>query len=126
MSAALEALAKKLAKVRGVVASPSAFGEMEAWWVGGKEIAHVKRDVIDLRLTKAGIRARKPELAGHASVMLRKSGSDWVEVAVRTRADAELAYTLFLAAVEAHRPREGAAAKLPPSGAALARRRRFH
>jgi hypothetical protein len=126
VSAALDLLAKKLSKVRGVITSPSGFADMDAWWVGGKEIAHVKRDVLDLRLTKAGIRARKAQLAAHPGVVMRKSGSDWVEIAIASKADADFAYTLFLEAVEAHRPRDGEGGKLPPTGAALARRRKFH
>jgi hypothetical protein len=116
-------------RVDGVIESPSAFGTDEdvAYWVNGKEIAHWDRDgSIDVRLTRKGISGRRAELKTDARVDLRRSGSDWVQIRCTSRKDVPFVLELFEAAVEAHRAPSGQMAKLPPTGAALERRRRFH
>jgi hypothetical protein len=115
-----------MAAVAPTVVSPSMFSDREAYWVDGKEIAHGHDDgTFDVRLTRAVIRSMRDALRADARVTLRSSSSDWIEVAVRTRADVEWFLALYERAVEAHRPK-GRAAKPPPCGAALERRRRFH
>ena len=59
-------------------------------------------------------------------IELRKNASDWLRVNVTNRADAALVEDLGRAAAAAHAPAPGEAAKPPPEGADLARRRRFH
>jgi hypothetical protein len=59
-------------------------------------------------------------------VTLRASPSDWLTVEFGTAADEVFVLELAEIAAAAHRPAGAAAGLLPPTGAALARRRRFH
>lgn len=120
-------LRQALAAIDGIEESDSAFKDDVGYWVNGKEIAHFEGDrAIDIRLTRAVIRDRRAELKVDARVRLRPSSSDWLTVEL-TGADAT-AFVLELvkAAVAAHRTAPGTTAAPPPSGAELARRRRFH
>ena len=116
----------RMARVEGVLVSPSAFADRDAFWVDGKEIAHAEGDSVDLRLTRRVISEHRARLRADPRVTLRRSGGDWLEAQVAAPADAALALELFELAVAAHRPARGEAVRLPPTGAALARRRRFH
>ncbi|MGI8794680.1 MAG: luciferase family protein [Acidimicrobiales bacterium] len=78
---------------------------------------------LDLRLTKTQISRRRGELKADARVTLRRNSSDWLELAVGPD-DVEWAMRLVIAAVHANR--STAPAGLPPTGADLGRRRRFH
>jgi len=82
--------------------------------------------VIDVRLTKAGVRERRAELRADERVTLRKSASDWIEVRFRSDADVAFVVELVAQAVAAHRPPPGTAPRSAPRGAELDRRRRFH
>lgn len=129
MNAMEKSIRAAFRKVDGVVESPSALGTDEdiAYWVNGKEIAHWDRDgSIDIRLTRKGISARRAELKAEDRVDLRRSGSDWVAIRCASKRDVLLVLELFEAAAEAHRAPPGQMAKLPPTGADLERRRRFH
>jgi hypothetical protein len=129
MNALERSLRKAFRAVDGVLESPSALGTDEdiAYWVNGKEIAHWDRDgSIDIRLTRKGISGRRAELKADERVDLRRSGSDWVQVRCTSREDVALALDLFEAAVAAHAAPPGQTPKPPPTGADLARRRRFH
>jgi hypothetical protein len=118
---------KCIMSIDGVTLSPSGFGDVDAYWVNGKEIAHFDDPTtVDLRLTRAGISARRPELKADPRVTLRRSGSDWVEVRVATKDDLAWLTSLVEAAADAHRAPEGSTPKSPPVGAELDRRRRFH
>lgn len=120
-------LATRLRGIGGVVESPSAFSEDDAFWCNGKEIAHFDSDdVVDLRLTKAVIRELRSALREDARVELRKGSSDWVEVRVASTDDIAFVMELAERAAAAHRARAGELPKLPPVGADLVRRRRFH
>jgi hypothetical protein len=79
---------------------------------------------LDVRLTKAFIRERRAELRGREEVELRRGTSDRVRVRVKSRAEFDLAYELVRDAVAANVPT--AEPGLPPIGAELERRRRFH
>jgi hypothetical protein len=57
-------------------------------------------------------------------VTLRKNASDWIAFVIAKKADENDALDLVRAAVAANAPT--APAGLPPTGADLARRRRFH
>ncbi len=129
MSTIERSLRKAMRGMDGVLESPSAFGTDEdiAYWVNGKEIAHWDRDgSIDIRLTRRGISERRAELKADDRVLLRRSSSDWLQVRCDSRRDVALVLELFEAAVSAHRAPGGQSPKLPPSGAKLESRRRFH
>jgi Family of unknown function (DUF5519) len=122
-----ETLAAALCRIDGVIEGESAFKDGPAFWAGGKEIAHFESEhAIDLRLTRAQIRARRAELRADPRVELRPGSSDWLTVAFASAADEEFVLALAEIAAAAHRPADGSAAPAPPTGAALARRRRFH
>ena len=92
-----------LGALDGVEISPSMFGEGDAIWCNGTEIAHFDADdVVDVRLTKALIRARRTELRADERVTLRKHTSDWLEVRV-TNADLDFVVELVTHAAGAHR-----------------------
>ena len=99
-----------------------------ALWVNGTEILHP--DVpghFDVRLTRRVIRELKDRLAADERVRLRPSArSDWLEVEVRCADDKMFLRELAELAVAAHRPPPGATSLPPPTGTALARRKRFH
>jgi len=82
--------------------------------------------VIEVRLTRTAIRERRPELKADTRVVPRPSGADWITVHVTGPEDISFVVGLVEVAEEAHRPPEGVAAKPPPTGRELERRRRFH
>jgi hypothetical protein len=120
-------LAAALCRIGGVAESDSAFKDAPGFWVNGKEIAHFEgASAIDLRLTRAEIQARRVRLRTDPRVTLRSGASDWLTVEFGTAADEAFVLELAEIAAAAHRPPDGSAPLLPPTGAALARRRRFH
>jgi hypothetical protein len=120
-------LHQRLTRLQGVTVGESMFGNGEAFWVNGREIAHFEaHHVIEVRLTKAAIRERRPELKADTRVVLRPSGADWITVQIAGPEDIGFVVGLVVVAEEAHRPPEGVAAKPPPTGSDLERRRRFH
>jgi hypothetical protein len=122
-----ERLRRRLAGVEGLIESESMFAPNPAYWVNGKEVAHFEADgVIEIRLTRARIKARRPALKSDPRVHLRPSGADWITVRVSDAGDLDFVAELVDLARDAHLPPAGVTAKPPPTGAALARRRRFH
>lgn len=122
-----DSLAASLCRIDGVVEADSAFRHGPGFWVNGTEIAHFEgASAIDLRLTRAEIRARRARLRDDPRVTLRSSSSDWLKVDFSTAADEAFVLELASAAAAVHRPLGRGATRLPPTGAALARRRRFH
>jgi Family of unknown function (DUF5519) len=110
--------------IDGVALGEGAFAPGPALWVGKREIAHFDANgTLDVRLTWPVIRERRAELDADDRVSLRASRSDWLEVRLATKTE-DFAFTLVDAAVAANLPT--AAPGLPPTGADLARRRRFH
>ena len=82
-----EALSEQLLSLDALDERPSRFGGKSAFWSGKREIAHFEGPgVLDLRLTRPEIRARKAELRADARVTLRGS-SDWVEVSFSAAPD---------------------------------------
>ena len=67
---------------------------------------------------------RRAELTADDRVTLRRTASDWLTVRVASDADRKYALALVAVAVEVNRPT--APPGPPPTGADLARRRRFH
>lgn len=115
----------RCAALDGVAIGESAFGSGPAIWVGKREVAHLDDEsTLDVRLTRSVIRARRAELAADDRVGLRRGTSDWVEVHLTGPQDVELSLELVRQAVEANR--QTAPPGLPPTGAELERRRRFH
>ena len=118
-----------LAKVDGFAESASIFSDDDderAYFVNGTQVAQRHGPGrFHLRLTRRVISAHRPELKADDRVVL-KSGSDWAEVKVQSPADVDFLLRLAELAAAAHRPPAGTAAKPPPTGAELARRRRFH
>jgi len=123
-----EALEVRLLEIDDLDVSASAFQSGDAYWVNGKEVLHFDaEDVIDLRLTQAEIRGRRPALRSDPRVNLRRSSSaDWLEVRFAEPDDVDFVIELVKAAAAAHRPAHGQPSKPPPSGPDLERRRRFH
>jgi hypothetical protein len=116
-----------LAGIDGVEVSDSSFKDDIGYWVNGKEIAHFEGEAaIDIRLTRAGIRARRAELRADPRVALRASGSDWLTVQLTGRDATAFVVELVEAAAAAHRAAPGTIANPAPQGAHLERRRRFH
>jgi hypothetical protein len=122
-----DGLREALSRIEGVVESDSAFTRDLAFWVNGREIAHFEgQNAIDIRLTRAEIRARRTELRQDPRIELRPNSSDWLTASFPEPADQEFVIGLMEIAAAAHRQAAGATAKPPPTGAALERRRRFH
>jgi hypothetical protein len=120
-------LEARLRMIEGVIVSESMFGDGDAYWVDGKEIAHFEReDVIEVRLTRQLIRERRPAFKADDRVELRPSGADWITVRTSSRRDVVFVVDLVTIAADAHQPPPGQTAKAPPTGEALRRRKRFH
>ena len=114
----------RCAAIDGVTLREGAFSPGPALWVGTREVAHVDHDgVLDVRLTRAVIRAMRPALRDDPRVHFRRNPSDWVGLEVISDADETWALGLIQAAVSANVPT--APPGPPPEGADLARRRRF-
>jgi hypothetical protein len=108
--APLDRLLDGLAKLDGVSCAPSQFSDRPAYWVNGKEIAHVEganergdSHSLDLRLTRAQISARRARLKADPRVTLRRSGGDWLELRVASAEDVAFGLELCALAVEAHK-----------------------
>jgi len=121
-------LRRALTRLPGVTESESMFKEELAYWVHGREIAHFESDrVIDVRLTRAEIRAQKDRLAAAGEVVRRRApSSDWLVVDFSTRPGYALALDLAGRAAVIHAAPPGKAAAEPPTGGRLASLRRFH
>jgi hypothetical protein len=122
----VEAFIERCAKaIDGAQLGDAVFSEGIALWVGTREIAHAHGEgVVEIRLTKGGVRARRLELRADGRVTLRKNASDWIEFGMVDERDETDAFALVQVAVAANAltARPG----LPPTGADLARRKRFH
>lgn len=127
MNALQTRLWEQLARIPGMLEGESVFSSGPAYWVNGKQVAHfIDDERMELRLTKPVIRELRAELTEDARIELRSSSSDWIIVRLADQTDIGFVFDLAARAAEAHLPADGAAPKLPPTGADLARRRRFH
>jgi hypothetical protein len=108
----------------GTAVGEGAFAAGPALWVGRREIAHFDDELmLDVRLTQATIRLRRDKFQSDERVSLCRGRSDWLTITVGPE-DAEWARRVVLEAVAANLPT--APAGLPPTGAELEPRRRFH
>ena len=117
---------KELRSIADVLESPGIFSDEDAYWVNAKEIAHFHDGSLELRLTRALIRAHRERLRADRRIERRAPSSDWIVVRCGSSRDVALVRELAELAAAAHRPPPGALPELPPTGAALERRRRFH
>ena len=121
---------KTLTAIDGADVGSSVFADDDsspALWANGKQITNFRSDdTIEVRLTKKGISAERSRLKADERIEVRKNSSDWLTVRFTTPGDIALVRELAELAVAAHRPAGNATSKPPPSGADLARRRRFH
>ncbi len=101
----LDRLLDGLSRLDGVSCAPSQFSDRPAYWVNGKEIAHVEGDGVslDLRLTRPGISAQRARLKGDPRVTLRRSGGDWLELRVASAEDVAFGLELCALAVAVHK-----------------------
>ncbi len=109
----------------GAELGDAVFSEGVALWAGQREIAHAHGESnVEIRLTKDGIRAHRVELRADGRVTLRKNASDWLEFEIADERDETDAFELVRTAItlNALTAKPG----LPPTGADLERRRRFH
>lgn len=116
---------ERCADIDGAGLGEGAFAPGPAIWVGKREVAHFDDErTLDVRLTKSAIQTRRAELKADERISLRRGSSDWLGVRVTSETDAEYALAVVRDAVAANlaTARPG----LPPTGAELARRRRFH
>jgi hypothetical protein len=95
-----------LVREEGVHEDRSSFKDAPSLWVDSTEVAHWDDDkTLDIRLTRAVIRARRPEFRADPRVKLRQSSSaDWLELGIRGPGDHTFALELLREAVDAHRP----------------------
>jgi hypothetical protein len=119
---------RALGAIEGFEEGSSIFSDDDAeraWFVDGTQVANLVRgDTLGLRLTRRNISALRARLKADPHIELRRS--DWIRI--RLDADVNLDWILELAetAAAAHRPPPGVPPRMPPRGADLARRRRFH
>lgn len=86
--------------MRGLLRAPSQFGTRPpALWLGRREIAHLHRDEVEIRLTRAGISARRAELRSDLRIDTRRPGSEWVRLKLRRADDVERGLELLRDAI---------------------------
>ncbi len=118
-------LLERLGRIDGAIIAEGAFAPGPALWVGKREIAHFDDEhTLDVRLTRNVISTRRSTLRVDNRVVLRPGTSDWLEVKIESPVDVEFAISLVVEAVASNL--ETAQPGLPPTGAELERRRRFH
>jgi len=101
--------------------------EDDALWLDAKQIAHEKGpSVLEVRLTRAVMRAEKAGVMADPRLAHPRKSSEWVTLTLSGPDDLPFAHRVIALAAAAHRPAEGAVLRRPPTGADLARRRRFH
>jgi len=117
---------KALRAIEGVLESPGTFSEDDAYWVNGKEIAHLHDGNLELRVTRRLFSANRERLRADPRIQRRTPSSDWITIRCASPRDLVIVRELAEMAAAAHRPPPGVPAELPPIGAELERRRRFH
>jgi hypothetical protein len=101
---ALDDFMSRGARMRGITVRQSKFRKHgDALWLGKTEVAHCHNGDVDVRLTRAVVRALRDELRSDARIDLRGPGYDWILVRVRRTADSERALELLRHAIRAAR-----------------------
>jgi len=96
-------LERQIANLPGVEERPSRYGHGRSFAAGGREIAHFHGDErLDVRLTRAEIRARKRAGGLDGRLMSRGSSSDWVEIRIVGAPDVAFALSVVEEAVRAN------------------------
>lgn len=91
------------AALKGVTAAPSRFGfHRPALWLGARQIAHARRDDVEVRLTRGVMRRMRDELRADLRINMRQPGSDWIIVYLRRTSDVERAIELLRLAIRAN------------------------
>ena len=120
---------KGLLAIDDVHEGEAIFGDRDrttAYFVDAKQMANfVDENSLAIRLSRKKISELRAELKADENVDLPRSGGDWMGVSFSTRADADRAIELASIAAAVYRP-DGRPARLPPTGADLTRRQRFH
>ena len=122
MNALQARVRKRLLAIDGVVEGENVFSDGAAFWVNGTQVAHFMDDaVMQLRLTRAAIRAQRERLRADARVELRQGASDWVKIRV-TKAQRCRARRASWRRLPRRRTgrHDGATPAPPPTGADLA------
>ena len=107
----------------------SAFSQSDdhdALWVDARQIVHEKSpSVLEVRLTKAAMRAQRAGVMADPRLSHARKASEWVTVTLGGLDDLSFIHQVIALAAAIHRPVAGAVLRGPPVGADLARRRRF-
>lgn len=89
--------------LRTVEEHRSRFAHVPALRVGSREFLHFDRPgLVDLRLTRRVIRAKRELLADHPSTRFRGASSDWVNFELKSEADVEFVASLLPLTIEAN------------------------
>jgi luciferase-like monooxygenase len=91
------------AALRGLTTAPSRFGSHRpALWHGTRQIAHPRREDVEIRLTRGLMRRMRDELRADLRINLRQQGSDWIIVYLRRTSDVDRAIELLRLAIRAN------------------------
>lgn len=127
MASLAQRLRKALLEIDDVIAGDSIFEEgAEAFFVDARQMAQIIDGEAHIRLSWPVIREHRDRLRTDARVRIPRSGTDWLAVTFRTAKDLPLVLELVELAAAQYRPPPGRPARPPPTGADLARRRRWH
>lgn len=122
-------LRKLLLAIPDVHEGEQVFGDRDrstASFVDATQMANfVGQNSLAIRLSRRKISGMRGELKADERVDLRRSGGDWIGVRFDNDKDVQFAAELCSAAAAVYRP-VGRPARLPPTGADLKRRQRFH
>ena len=112
--------------IPGLEEGENSWGDDTALWVNAKQMANFTAPrALEIRLGKALIRELKARLKDDARVTLRGS-SDWVSFAFESADDFGFLAEMAALAAIVYLPADGSAPQPPPTGEAMARRKRFH
>lgn len=96
-------LEREIDALRALEGRRSRWGEAWAYHLEGQEILHFHGDhEIDLRLTRAVIRAERERLTADPRVWLGDRQREWVEVSIATAADLPFLVNLVKQAIRAN------------------------
>lgn len=120
---------KALLAVPDVQEGEAVFGDGDrstAFFVDAKQMANfVGENSLALRLSRKKISELRASLKADPRVDLLRSGGDWIGIHFESVADVAFIEELAAIAAAVYRP-SGRPARLPPAGADLKRRQRFH